>query len=56
MRCFKCDKIGHSHNVFPEHKRSQAALAEIKKEKEEVEENHAFYLALSSEINSNKNT
>ena len=55
MRCFKCNKIGHSHNVCPEHKRIQAALAGIKEE-EEVEENHAFYLALSSELNSNKNT
>lgn len=55
MRCFKCDKIGHSHNICPGRKRIQVALAEIKKEKEEVEENHAFYLALSSELNSNKN-
>ena len=50
---FKYEKIGHSHNVFPERNRIQAALAEIIEEKEEVEENHAFYLALSSELNSN---
>ena len=54
MRCFKCDKIGHSHNVYPEPKRIQAALAKIKEEKEEVEENHAFYLALSSELKNKK--
>ena len=37
----------------------QAALAEIKEEKQEVDEANeynAFYLALSSELNSNKNT
>ena len=50
VRRFKCDKIGHSH------KRIQVALAAIKEERKEVEENHAFYLALFSELNSNKNT
>jgi hypothetical protein len=56
VRCFKCDKLGHSHNVCPEKKKIQADLAEIKEEKEEVKEYHAFYLALASELNSNKNT
>ena len=58
VRCFKCDKIGHSHNFCPEKKKIQAALAGIKGEEVEKEEreNYAFYLALSSELNSNHNT
>ena len=38
LRCFKCDKIGHSHNFCPEKKRIQAALAKIKGEEVEKEE------------------
>ena len=58
VRCFKCDKNDHPHKFCPKKKRIQAALAEIKEEGEEKEEreNYVFYLALSSELNSNHNT
>ena len=32
VRCFKCDKIGHSYYVCPEKQKIQAALAEVKDE------------------------
>lgn len=49
IQCYKCDKFGHTHRFCPERKKAQATIAEVK----EVE-NRLFFLALSSELNSNK--
>ena len=40
--CFKCEKFGHTHNFFPEWKKIQEALVEIK------DENFAFLLEIDS--------
>ena len=58
VRCFKCDKLGHSYYACPEKQKIQAALAEVKIENNEKtdKENYAFIVALSSELNSNHST
>lgn len=48
VKCFKCEKFGQTRTFCLEQKKIQATLVEIKEEKEEKEENFAFYLALSS--------
>jgi hypothetical protein len=50
VQCYRCDKYGHTHRECPTRNKGQANIAETKKD------NSLFFLALSSELNTNKNT
>ena len=51
IQCYICDKFGHTHRYYPKRKKDQASIAKVNLEKHSL-----FFLALSSELNSNKNT
>ena len=49
-------QFGHTHMYYPVRKKNPINMAEVKEVEDKDEKYSLYYLALSSEINSNKNT